>query len=166
MKESSQLRKELGTLFPHHSSAQLDFAVIGCSSLEEAANNILEESKDYEEEKKAEQHDFPVFSSSNSSLKTTRPKVGLDTLLKEFSIFNAKSGFDEVKVDRDSFWSDLLKFYKRKLNDVAALGRTFEVTFENEDGLDGGSVKVEFFNMAWEHVTKRLFEGNVKRLVP
>ena len=166
LKESSQLRKELGTLFPHHSSAQLDFAVIGCSSLEEAANNILEENKDYEEEKKAEQHDFPVFSSSNSSLKTTRPKVGLDTLLKEFSIFNAKSGFDEVKVDRDSFWSDLLKFYKRKLNDVAALGRTFEVTFENEDGLDGGSVKVEFFNMAWEHVTKRLFEGNVKRLVP
>lgn len=165
LKETSQLRKELGTLFPHHSSARLDLAVIGCSSLEEAANNMLEEDKDDEVDKEGEKYNFPVFSSSNSSLKT-RPKVGLDTLLKEFSIFNAKSGFDEVKVDRDSFWADLLKFYKRKLNDVAALGRAFEVTFENEDGLDGGSVKVEFFNMAWEHVTKRLFEGNIKRLVP
>eukprot|EP00112_Aurelia_sp_Birch-Aquarium-sp1_P013234 Seg2801.3 transcript_id=Seg2801.3/GoldUCD/mRNA.D3Y31 product="hypothetical protein" protein_id=Seg2801.3/GoldUCD/D3Y31 len=165
LKETSQLRKELGTLFPHRSSARLDLTVIGCSSLEEAANSMLEEDKDDEVDKEGKKYNFPVFSSSNSSLKT-RPKVGLDTLLKEFSIFNAKSGFDEVKVDRDSFWADLLKFYKRKLNDVAALGRTFEVTFENEDGLDGGSVKVEFFNMAWEHVTKRLFEGNIKRLVP
>lgn len=46
------------------------------------------------------------------------------------------------------------------------MAKTFEVNFKDEEGLDGGSVKIEFFNMAWEHVQKRLFEGNVTRLVP
>ena len=40
------------------------------------------------------------------------------------------------------------------------------ITFKGEEGLDGGAMKVEFFNMAWEQVTKRLFEGNVDSIVP
>ena len=44
--------------------------------------------------------------------------------------------------------------------------KQLEVSFKGEDGLDGGALKVKYFNLAWEQATSRLFEGNVSSLVP
>ena len=65
-----------------------------------------------------------------------------------------------MSVSRDALWLDMLRYYKRKVHDTDALAKTFEVSFKDEEGLDGGALKIEFSNLAWDEVKLRLFSGN------
>ena len=168
MQQKTQSQKEewkdtLGKLFTFHTAKQIESALTGCESLEEAANNLMEsECQDSECQVAA----AAVATEKWLTLDIKRKKVNLNSLLGEFRASHSSPGIEEVKVERDSLWSDVLKFYKRKCNDPNSLRKSFEVQFKGEEGLDGGAMKVEFFNMAWEQVTKRLFEGNVDSIVP
>ena len=69
-------------------------------------------------------------------------------------------------MDREELWVDTLKFYKRRLDNNICLGKQLGISFKGEEGLDGGAIMVEFFNLAIEDGIKCLFEGDSLNLVP
>ena len=145
-------RRELSALFPFHTAGQIEVSMIGASSVDEAANNLMET--------------YNPDSRAAESHSEERAVTDLPTLLREFQGYHMKFGIEELCIDRDAVWADTLRFYKRKVAAPESLCKQLEVSFKGEDGLDGGALKVEYFNMAWEQATSRLFEGNVSSLVP
>ncbi len=171
----ADLRDDLVKLFPHHKEFHIDAALGSCTLLKEAANNLLENDFDVDDEK----WNIDTFALVKILLERIKPNAtsssdwsckdlpNLQFFLEEFKTLQSRIKIEEIKVDRQSIWADILKFYKQKLaSDGQDLGKTFVVTFEDEDGLDRGAVKVEFFNMAWENALKRLIEESITRLVP
>ncbi len=69
-------------------------------------------------------------------------------------------------VDRESFWIDVIRFYKKAIGKPELLKRELSVSFKNEDGLDGGAMKIEFFALALQEVKNRLLEGSESNLIP
>lgn len=68
------------------------------------------------------------------------------------------SNEESLKVDRESFWIDVLRSYKRTLGKPELLSKEMSVSLKNKEGLDGGAMKIAFFSMALKEVRKRLFE--------
>ena len=90
----------------------------------------------------------------------------LEDLIDSFVEKNALSGDENVVVDRETFWMDVVKFYKRSLTKPEILRKELCVSFKNEEGLDGGVMKLEFFSLALNEVKARLFEGAEPEMVP
>ena len=164
--QKEEWKATLGKLFTFHTAKQIENALTGCASLEEAANNLMESNVMETQASELQVAAAAATEKWPPPLDIKHKKINLNSLLGEFRAFQSSPGIEEVTVQRDSLWSDVLKFYKRKCNDPNSLRRSLEVQFKGEEGLDGGAMKVEFFNMAWEQVTKRLFEGNVHSIVP
>ena len=152
--DKASWRRELSILFPFHTAGQIEVSMVGASSVDEAANNLMET---YNPDPKA---------TENHSKE--RAITDLPTLIREFQGYHMKFGIEELCIDRDAVWADTLRFYKRKVAEPESSCKQLEVSFKGEDGLDGGALnlKVEYFNLAWEQATSRLFEGNVSSLVP
>ena len=72
---------------------------------------------------------------------------------------------EHLAIDRESLWMDVMKFYKKCIGKPDILRRELSVSFKNEDGLDGGAMKVEFFVLALLGVKNRLFEGKEPNLI-
>lgn len=70
-----------------------------------------------------------------------------------------------ITIKRDNIWREALCFYKKCLTNPDKLWDSPTVCFEGEDGLDGGAMKAEFFELLLEQVKKRLFEGD-EYLIP
>ena len=92
--------------------------------------------------------------------------LSLEDLIESFVERNAISGDENVLVDRETFWLDVVKFYKRSLNKPEILRKELCVSFKNEEGLDGGAMKLEFFSLVLNEVKARLFEGTEPNMVP
>ena len=94
--------------------------------------------------------------------------TSVEDLVETFAKRNSlESGEDEfVIVDRESFWIDVIRFYKKAIGKSELLERELSVSFKNEDGLDGGAMKIEFLSLALQEVKNRLFEGNEANLIP
>lgn len=95
--------------------------------------------------------------------------VSLEDLIELFVKKNSlgHSAADEyLAVDRDTLWMDIIKFYKKSLGKPDLLKRELSVSFRNEEGLDGGAMKVEFFTLALQEVKNRLFEGTEPNMIP
>ena len=153
--QREEWKETLKSMFPCHTAQQIGLAVIGVSSIEEAIAELLESSpEEVSEQPKAKKH------------KPLPGNINLSLLLREFRDFHAEAGFEEMSVSRDALWLDMLRYYKRKVQDTNALAKTFEVSFKGEEGLDGGALKIEFFNLAWDEVKQRLFSGNPPSLLP
>ena len=65
----------------------------------------------------------------------------------------------ELETDRNNIWFQSLKFYKRYLNNCEFMKRKFVIDFDNEEGLDGGAIKIEYFTLLLTEIKTRLFEG-------
>ncbi len=52
------------------------------------------------------------------------------------------------------------------MGNVSKLRRNLVITFENEEGVNAGGIKAEFFNSLIEEMDKRFFEGLVHSRVP
>jgi hypothetical protein len=61
---------------------------------------------------------------------------------------------------------DIIRFYKKTIGKPDLLKRELSVSFKDEDGLDGGAMKVELFALALQEVKNRLFEGKEPNLIP
>ena len=89
----------------------------------------------------------------------------IDLFVKKNPLGN--SADDEyVAFDRDTLRMDIIKFYKKSLGKADLLKRELSVSFKNEEGLDGGAMKVEFFSLALQEVKNRLFEGTEPNMIP
>lgn len=61
--------------------------------------------------------------------------------------------------DRARFWREALTFYKSKSGMVQNLFKRFSVEYLNEDGIDAGALKAEFFSLFFENARNELFES-------
>ncbi len=163
--QKEEWKKTLRSMFPLHDPKQIDVSLIGVSSIEDAITELLDSSPDSQSCQKPEKS---KVSKSHKSFSNDFPvdNLSLSMLLKEFRDHNSNAGIEALSVKRGSLWLDMLKFYKRKMSDARSLAKTLEVSFVDEEGLDGGALKVEFFNLAWDEVKKRLFTGNGISLLP
>ena len=86
--------RELSILFPFHTAGQIEVSVVGASSVDEAANNLMETYNP--DPKAAESHS------------KERAVTDLPTLLREFQGYHMKFGIEELCIDRDAVWADTL----------------------------------------------------------
>lgn len=52
-----------------------------------------------------------------------------------------------------------LRFYKIAIKETAKLWQPLAIIFQEEEGLDAGALKTEFFELLFKEIQKRLFEG-------
>ena len=92
--------------------------------------------------------------------------ASLEDLVDQLAKKNYLPTEESLEVDRETLWIDIIKFYKKSLMKPDALQRELSVSFINEEGLDGGALKVEFFLLALKEIKNRLFEGTEPNMVP
>lgn len=74
--------------------------------------------------------------------------ASLEDLVDQLAKKNYLPIEESLEVDCETLWIDIIKFYKKSLMKPDALQRELSVSFINEEGLDGGALKVEFFLLA------------------
>ena len=93
----------------------------------------------------------------------------LETLLTE-RIAEVMSLDEDImhSVKRTGIWKTVLSFYKAAQGDPNRLKKNFMTEFEEagEVGVDGGALKIEFFEMALKELNWRLFEGESTSRLP
>ena len=154
---------QLQSLFPDATRQQIEVCLAGAKSLEEAANRLVDVSTTFADN---EPFNHSKISQETSSLPGDMVPNTLGMFLNRFIANTKKPGFEEVTVSRDSLWVDALRYYKRKISDPAGMAKNLEITFKEEEGLDGGAMKNEFFQLLMAEAQVKLFEGDEKRLVP
>lgn len=87
-------------------------------------------------------------------------------IIEEFISKVRKDGEEFIEVDRETVWADVIKYYKKTLSAPDRLKKELMVRFANEDGLDGGALKVELFTIALREAKLRLFEGEEPNMIP
>ena len=137
--------QKLRSIFPDVSKDDLDEVKNSAMTIDEAAACLAEKTK----ESKADRKD-----------------VTFEILLQDFFKQRTSMEEQEIKVNRDSIWVGLLKFYKKCLSNPKKLQKELTVSFDNEAGLDGGAMKVEMFSLAQREIKNRLFEGEEPYMVP
>eukprot|EP00112_Aurelia_sp_Birch-Aquarium-sp1_P010846 Seg230.7 transcript_id=Seg230.7/GoldUCD/mRNA.D3Y31 product="hypothetical protein" protein_id=Seg230.7/GoldUCD/D3Y31 len=88
-------RKELSTHFPLHTAGQIEVSMVGASSVDEAANNLL---KTYKPDPKA----------TESHSKEMAVTKNLPTLREEFHDYHMEFNIEELSIDIDTVWADTL----------------------------------------------------------
>ena len=152
---------KLSLLFPDLEDEEINNALIGADSVEEAANTIIDSSCLMTKGSGTDDGVAKVL-----GVGKLLPPKDLDSFLNRFKSDKMLEDYEEMVVDRECIWRDAIKHYKRKINDNSSLRKRLEVSFTNEDGLDGGAMKTEFFQLVLGEVSKRLFEGDEMSLLP
>ena len=135
--------KELQEMFPGVPRTKLEQTVKTSISLQEAAEEVCD----------TEGQEPP-------------PEVMTigDVLLKLQSDF--KGSDFTLTIKRDELWMGALRFYKTALTERERLWQGLAIIFQGEEGLDGGALKTEFFELLLKEIQLRLFEGPDESKVP
>ena len=102
----------------------------------------------------------------DEKMEDTKDNLPLEELIDKFVKKNQLPGDESILVNRETFWMDVVKFYKKALSKPDILRKELYVAFQNEEGLDGGAMKVEFFTLTLNEIKARLFEGAERNMVP
>ena len=136
--KGTQMRLELKQMFPTACDADILSVLLVSDTLNDAASLLLD-------------------GMPRSEIVVDK-EASVGELLETFIGGIRFSGEEELEIDRDALWSDAIKFYKKALNSPSKLCKDLSVTFKDEDGLDGGALKVEFFNLVLKEMKNRLFQ--------
>lgn len=71
-----------------------------------------------------------------------------------------------LPVCRDGLWRNALCFYKNCLHYFDRLHYELRIEFQDEEGIDAGALRCEFFESLMKEMNDRLFEGQATRRVP
>ena len=89
-----------------------------------------------------------------------------ERLIEEMSKLVNEDDDHFLYVNRNEIWKSALTFYKQCMGNASKLHRNLVISFEGEEGVDAGAVKIEFFSSLIEEIDKRLFEGRPHSRVP
>ena len=137
--------EQLQRMLPDMPKLDIENAVNVSVSLEEAASIVCDGIND---------------DSSNDNKRTK--KLGKEEVVPDILHELAGKIQDSeyiLTVDREEVWSGALAFYKKALVDTSKLWQDLTVCFSGEEGLDGGAIKIEFFELLLKEINLRLFEG-------
>ena len=73
----------------------------------------------------------------DKKMEETKDNLPLEELIDKFVKKNQLPGDESILVNRETFWMDLLKFYKKALSKPDNIRKELYVAFQNEEGLDG-----------------------------
>jgi len=138
--------RDLFSMFPGTPEEKVQNIVHGSMSLEETADKLC----DHEGTKQQKKKDS--FHGNVESLIQQRPS-------------KITSKETVITIKRDTIWREALCFYKKCLTNPEKLWESPTVCFGGEDGLDGGAMKADFFELLLEQIKIRLFEGD-EYLIP
>ena len=71
-----------------------------------------------------------------------------------------------LHTSRSGLWNKAKIFYKRGLYNTNLVKKNLVISFEEEDGIDGGALRNEFFVSALKSMNKEFFEGTPGRRLP
>ena len=97
-------------------------------------------------------------------------EYGLDEVLKKYQreVIQSNASMQHLVVQRDDIWRDGVRFYNMAIANKGMLTKPLVVEFKDEEGVDGGALKVEFFSKFFETIRKQMFEQtpNEEFLIP
>lgn len=103
---------------------------------------------------------------SSSSISTSAALTSLESILQDASQEIDYTSPIEVVIDRDRFWRNGLSFYKSSLSNKKRLLQDFHVEFKEEEGIDAGALKLDFFELMLQEINNQLFTGLPTRRIP
>jgi len=149
----------LQAIFPDHDVDLLEDAIKNSATVQDAVEKLLTtekvavvagSSKDMDEEE-----NFETLASLIEFIRNNKLDMTTET---------------KLEVKREEFWRQGLTFYKKAINKPDMLKKKFEVQFTcdsgEENSVDAGAIKVEFFELMLEELNKRLMEGGEKCRMP
>lgn len=143
----------LSAMFPRISKATIQDILRNTKSIDVAANILSEKS-----------------ASENMSdmlqIKCVDKDMSLKEILNQITSLASENDTITLEIERDNLWMESLRFYKRNLVNSQVMTKKLIIEFKGEDGLDGGAMKTEYFNLLLEEVKNRLFEGENNSLLP
>ena len=74
--------------------------------------------------------------------------------------------FVDITVHRDRIWRTALGFYKGSMKNPNQLHRELRIEFEEEEGIDAGALRNEFYEILLRELNDKLFEGHCRRRLP
>ena len=74
--------------------------------------------------------------------------------------------YEDLEVDRNRLWRTALGFYKTMIHTPERLKYELRIEFTNEEGIDAGALRREFFELLLKEVNTYLFEGAQNRRIP
>ena len=151
----------INNMFPNISDDDINMVMAMSSSLDEAANVLTDKSTQNKPQKKS-LGILPMGELMHCNFSSLKDFLFHISSLQEFELSNGI----EIKIERDNFWMDSLRFYKKNMGNTDWMKKQLSVIFTGEEGLDGGAVKHEFFSLLLREVKKRLFEGCEFNLIP
>lgn len=72
----------------------------------------------------------------------------------------------DLQVDRSKLWRTALGFYKTMIHTPEKLRYELRIDFIDEDGIDAGALKREFFELLLKQLNANMFEGLENRRIP
>ena len=114
-------------------------------------------------------HSVPLGSADqpcSSAMHATSTEVTIESLLKNASEAIDFDRYVDVIVRRDHIWSDGIALYKRGLEDPSILMKDIRVEFRDQEGVDAGALKLDFFESLLNEINTRLFVGEQTRRIP
>ncbi len=118
--DHEEWNRSLLSLFCGLQDEEINQALIGADSLDEAANALI----DSTDNKTIAEVPAKLFSSTVLVTSKELPK-NLDSFLKNFTRGKASEDYEELSVNRDRIWLDAMKYYKQKTNDPSGLKKNF-----------------------------------------
>ena len=130
-------------MFPDVSATKLELTARMCTSLQEAVEEVCDT--------EGQESSPEVLTISDILFKLQSKVKGSDFTLA---------------VRRDELWMGALRFYKMAINETAKLWQPLAIIFQEEEVLDAGGLKTQFFELLLKEILKRLFEDRDESKVP
>lgn len=90
--------------------------------------------------------------------------VTLGSLLQQLASVEVNTDqICDLEVSRDKLWRQAASFYKNSAHARERLHKSLSIEFTGEDGVDGGALKNDFFELLMAEINERLFEGTSTR---
>mgnify|MGYP002803377683 CR=1 FL=1 len=102
----------------------------------------------------------------DEKMEETKDSLPLEELIDKFVKKNQLPCDESILINTETFWMGVVKFYKKALSKPDILRKELYVAFHNEEDLDGGAMKVEFFTLTLNEIKARLLEGAERNMVP
>ena len=164
----------LQEMFPDHDAACLESALQQCNGvITDAAEKLLDKTREQSSWYASNTEQSSCSSQHSSTSSVLCPfdfefdeDITTEELLLRVSEQVLMPGrFVDITVHRDRIWRTTLGFYKGSMKNPNQLRRELRIEFE-EEGIDAGALRNEFYEILLRELNDKLFEGHCRRRLP
>uniref|UniRef100_A0A7M5XKK5 HECT domain-containing protein n=1 Tax=Clytia hemisphaerica TaxID=252671 RepID=A0A7M5XKK5_9CNID len=161
----NQRLEQLKVLFPKGNERNVARAAFDSITTDQAVEKYLQ-LNEIEEKKSGSE----AASGSRNEIEETNFERFDDMLDHYRNKYLTEEKTCSLNVQREELWRVAQAFYKKAINDPEILFRKFEVNFSKDTGeeesVDAGALKIEFFELLLVELKNRCLEGDEFSLIP